>query len=275
MARLGMDVDQITAAGNALKQRAADIDALVSKLDGIVRTMPGVWEGPDAEQFVNDWWPEHKKTLVAASSHVAGLGQSALNNAAEQRQVSDSTGLGHTLLPSPTPPDPTTQIPSSGDPGPVTSSPSQASFDARKNDGVGVFAPGGDLAGQCTSWVHFRRAELGLPSPIRWVGDEFVGGADRALVASSVPSPGAVGSYDNPGNSPQHTFIVENVNEGNPKTINISEMNYGTYPNEAAKALQQTTGYGQVHTDTYSETSPGSGVWRTGAGAEHKFTFAQ
>jgi len=92
MARMGMDVDQVAASGNALKQRAADIDALVSKIDGIVRSMPGVWDGPDAQQFMNEWWPEHKKTLVAASSHVAGLGQSALNNAAEQSEASGTGG---------------------------------------------------------------------------------------------------------------------------------------------------------------------------------------
>ncbi|MCU1578468.1 MAG: 28, gp28 [Rhodoglobus sp.] len=94
MARLGMDVDQVAAAGKALKERAAEIDTLVSKLDGIVRSIHGVWEGPDSDQFVNDWWPEHKKTLVAASSHVAGLGQSALNNASEQRDASGNSGSG-------------------------------------------------------------------------------------------------------------------------------------------------------------------------------------
>lgn len=95
MARMGMDVDQVASAGKALKERAAEIDALVGKLDGIVRAIPGAWVGPDAQQFVNEWWPEHKKTLQAASSHVAGLGQSALNNASEQREVSgNSVGGG-------------------------------------------------------------------------------------------------------------------------------------------------------------------------------------
>ena len=94
MARLGMDADQVAAAGKSLKERAAEIDGLVAKIDGIVRSLPGVWDGPDAQQFTNEWWPEHKKTLVAASSHVAGLGQSALNNAAEQRDVSQGSNSG-------------------------------------------------------------------------------------------------------------------------------------------------------------------------------------
>jgi surface antigen len=110
---MGMDVDQVTAAGMALKDRAAEIDTLVAKLDGIVRSTHGVWEGADSDQFVNEWWPEHKKTLVAASSHVAGLGQSALNNASEQQDASHasrgSTNGGSALPPSGGPVAPTPQ----------------------------------------------------------------------------------------------------------------------------------------------------------------------
>ena len=88
MARLGMDADQVAAAGRALKERAGEIDALVARIDGIVRGLPGVWDGPRSQQFVQEWWPAQKKSLVTASSHVAGLGQSAMNNATEQREVS-------------------------------------------------------------------------------------------------------------------------------------------------------------------------------------------
>lgn len=265
MARQGMDVDQVESAGKELKARSQEIDALVAKVDGIVRKLPGVWDGPDAQQFVNEWWPEHKKSLAHVSTSVAGLGQSALNNASQQRQVSGSNGggLGPTLpgidvLPrySDAPPVP----PLGGPP------PSQDAFDARGNDGVGVFAPGGDWAGQCTSWVHFRRSELGLPSPISWKGDEFIGGGSRPLVSSADPSPGAVGSF------PGHTFVVEGVSDGNPRSISVSEMNYGAMVD---KANSRTTGYGQVHTDTYTETAPGSGVWQNSAGAKHTVKFAQ
>lgn len=88
MARLGMDVDQVMAVSKRLTAESHAIEALVSKIQGIVSSLPGVWDGPDAQQFVNDWWPEHKKTLQAASQHIAGLADAARNNANEQARVS-------------------------------------------------------------------------------------------------------------------------------------------------------------------------------------------
>jgi len=88
MARLGMDVDAVQAVSKKLRAEAAAIDALVSKIQGIVSSLPGIWDGPDSQQFVNDWWPEHKKTLQAASQHIAGLADSAKNNADEQARIS-------------------------------------------------------------------------------------------------------------------------------------------------------------------------------------------
>lgn len=88
MARLGMDVEQVSVISKKLHTEAANIDALVAKIQGIVASLPGVWDGPDAQQFVNEWWPEHKKTLQAVSSHIQGLSDSARNNVEEQRRVS-------------------------------------------------------------------------------------------------------------------------------------------------------------------------------------------
>jgi uncharacterized protein YukE len=82
-----MDVDAVEAASKQLKTRAADVQALVTSIDKLVHSLPGIWEGPDARTFVNDWWPQHKKALLTASENIKGLGQSAWNNAQEQRQV--------------------------------------------------------------------------------------------------------------------------------------------------------------------------------------------
>ena len=98
MARIGMDVDQVEAAGRALKTQASALEGTLRSLDTLVRTLPGVWEGQDSQMFVHQWWPEHRAKLVAAISSVDGLGQSALNNASEQRQASGggqaSSGAG-------------------------------------------------------------------------------------------------------------------------------------------------------------------------------------
>lgn len=88
MARMGMDVESVERTGRDLKSKAANLQSLVGEIDGLVRGLPGIWDGRDAEQFVNEWWPQHKKNLLAVKESVEGLGQSALNNAAEQREVS-------------------------------------------------------------------------------------------------------------------------------------------------------------------------------------------
>ncbi len=88
MARFGMDVDQVEQASRELKAKADQISTVVSDIDRVVNGLLGIWDGPDAQQFVHDWWPEHKNQLVAVSSHISGLGQAAWNNAQEQRNVS-------------------------------------------------------------------------------------------------------------------------------------------------------------------------------------------
>lgn len=88
MARMGMDVDLVETASRELKQRASDINSLVGQIEGTVHHLLSIWDGPDAKTFVEQWWPDHKKQLLTASSTIEGLGQSAWNNAQEQRNVS-------------------------------------------------------------------------------------------------------------------------------------------------------------------------------------------
>jgi uncharacterized protein YukE len=88
MARLGMDVDLVESASRDLKSRAMELNRVVQDIDRIVSNLLTIWDGPDASRFVNEWWPEHKRELIEAGSEIEGLGQSAWNNASEQRQVS-------------------------------------------------------------------------------------------------------------------------------------------------------------------------------------------
>jgi uncharacterized protein YukE len=94
MAQMGMDTDAVESAGRQLKGHAATIGNLIAQLDKTVNTLPSVWDGSDASRFVREWWPQHKKALADAQQHVDGLGQSALNNASEQRDTSSSAGPG-------------------------------------------------------------------------------------------------------------------------------------------------------------------------------------
>ena len=88
MARMGMDVDLVETAGKKLQTYAHQLETLVTQMNGVVSSLPGVWEGKDSNDFVQQWWPQHKKNLLAAKEAVNGLGQAALNNARDQRDVS-------------------------------------------------------------------------------------------------------------------------------------------------------------------------------------------
>jgi WXG100 family type VII secretion target len=88
MPRMGMDVEVVEQSGRQLKSQAAAIGNLISQIDKVVHGLTGAWDGQDAQTFVNQWWPQHKKSLAAVQHEIEGLGQSALNNANEQRDVS-------------------------------------------------------------------------------------------------------------------------------------------------------------------------------------------
>jgi uncharacterized protein YukE len=94
---MGMDADLVEQSGRQLKSQASQLGSLVTQLDRLVNGLPSVWDGPDAQRFVHQWWPEHRKMLTAAQQQIDGLGQSALNNASEQRQVSSGGGAGAAL----------------------------------------------------------------------------------------------------------------------------------------------------------------------------------
>lgn len=88
MARMGMDVEAVEKTGRDLKTKATNIQTLIGEIEGLVTGLSSVWDGKDAQQFVNEWWPQHKKNLSSVKESIEGLGQSALNNASEQREVS-------------------------------------------------------------------------------------------------------------------------------------------------------------------------------------------
>ena len=88
MAQLGMDADVVEGLGHQLKQQAQEIGNVINQINHIVGQLESNWWGPDAQTFANDWWPQHRTELNNALNNIDGLGQSALNNATEQRNVS-------------------------------------------------------------------------------------------------------------------------------------------------------------------------------------------
>lgn len=86
MAMTGMVIEEVRQTGADLKQISGEIQGLMQRLDG--RVNGTTWEGPDAQRFKNDWWPQHRTTLQNIVTELEGLGQAALNNAQEQEQAS-------------------------------------------------------------------------------------------------------------------------------------------------------------------------------------------
>lgn len=82
----GMNVDEVQDLGRFLQDRANRLNRIVQEINRSVYSVH--WQGGVAVQFGQQHWPGHRARLQAAANHLHGLGQSALNNASEQRSVS-------------------------------------------------------------------------------------------------------------------------------------------------------------------------------------------
>jgi uncharacterized protein YukE len=89
MSQLGMNVEVVEQIGHQLKTQAANLGSMINQINSLVGTMEQNWWGHDAQTFCNDWWPQHRNELTQVQHNIDGLGQSALNNAGEQRNVSN------------------------------------------------------------------------------------------------------------------------------------------------------------------------------------------
>ena len=82
----GMNPDEVERLGRKLQEDAANLQATLKAIQKLVHST--TWVGPDADTFKNQWWPDHQTRLSNAANDLHGFGQSALNNASEQRNVS-------------------------------------------------------------------------------------------------------------------------------------------------------------------------------------------
>jgi uncharacterized protein YukE len=89
----GMNVEEIEAFGNRLQQHfATRLHGIADEIETVVGQTSTSWAGPDGERF-RGWWPAKRGMLRAAADDIHGFGQSALNNAAEQRMASGAESL--------------------------------------------------------------------------------------------------------------------------------------------------------------------------------------
>lgn len=82
----GMNVEEVKTLGDQLKRKGGDIERLVREIENQLNGT--TWVGPDADTFRNNWWPGHKRRLEQMAKDLDGFGQSAMNNASEQVDVS-------------------------------------------------------------------------------------------------------------------------------------------------------------------------------------------
>jgi len=88
-----MDADVVEALGKQLRTQGQSIRMTVSKVDALVNQAGRQWDGGRSRAFVIRWQLTHRRALLQLAESIEGLGQSALNNAAEQRHASGFLGL--------------------------------------------------------------------------------------------------------------------------------------------------------------------------------------
>ena len=224
MARMGMDVEAVESIAKGIQSDADRLGQLTTSIEALVRRLPGLWEGADAMRFVNDWWPQHRKTLGAVQESVRGLGQSALNNASEQRQasgVSSSNGGGPAAPTAPTAPAPIAV--DAGRAAAVTSWGDGVvgrAFDVDHSDGV-----------QCVDLVKkYVSDTVGVPENVSGVhgnADEIYANASSQyfdkIPVGGTPQPGDIVCVGPNGYSPDygHVAVVESVSGG---TLHLIEQ---------------------------------------------------
>lgn len=88
---VGADIEQLQTLGVTLQAQAEEVRGIA---DLVNRYLPGApWTGYKADVFRQQWWPQHQAQLRSIADGLHGLGQSALNNADEQRRTSDVRGF--------------------------------------------------------------------------------------------------------------------------------------------------------------------------------------
>lgn len=91
---VGMDVTEVHRMGASLKSQGGVLNEVVSNINHLVEQLRNHWDGPDSQEFVGWWEGGHGAALLHVAEAVSGLGQAAMNNAADQARASGGTGGG-------------------------------------------------------------------------------------------------------------------------------------------------------------------------------------
>lgn len=85
----GMNIEEVRRLARDLGNQADNINNnLIPQINGILTQLEANWSGGDFIKFKGWWETEHRPHLQKLAGDIGGLGQSALNNAQEQENVS-------------------------------------------------------------------------------------------------------------------------------------------------------------------------------------------
>ena len=283
----GMNIDDIEGVGRRLQQHfAVRLEEIANEVESVVGQTSNAWIGADAERF-RGWWPAKRTLIRAAAEDIRGFGQSALNNAAEQRTASDAAAGG-------------AAPPSVRSGGTVSESPSQGTGTSRQGELPGANrsaseateaynqnwlkyglyaagAPGGSLDYECVSWAWFRLRELGYEGP--QVSGNGIDVAGRlGGTTTTIPEPGAVMSFGYPPGAHEgweygHVVVAESVttNSDGKLEVRVSEMN--VWRGEGPAKYSDSKTFIQGADGTWSDSL--TGATRTITVANPRYTSPQ
>ena len=97
---IGMDPDAVRGIATRLDAEAKRLGTIISTTDAKVRLIQQHWRGHSAQDFVGRWQHQFRPALLRAQESIAGLAQSARNNASAQDQTSAASGSSGSVAPS-------------------------------------------------------------------------------------------------------------------------------------------------------------------------------
>lgn len=85
----GMNVGEVRNLAGKLDQQANQINNdVIGQINSTLASLEANWSGADFQKFKGWWESEHRPQLQKLAQNIAGLAQSARNNAEEQEKIS-------------------------------------------------------------------------------------------------------------------------------------------------------------------------------------------
>lgn len=92
----GADADALDALAGQVRASGRALDGTQARLGRSIHASP--WNGLDADRFRQRWDAEYRRTMLAASSFLAGTGTALCEQADQQRRASAGTAAGPSVV---------------------------------------------------------------------------------------------------------------------------------------------------------------------------------